>query len=223
MKRFLGSLMCACLACTLGAEPFRISCAQGSSSQSLMPLVGAIYEELGISADFALLPAERALRDANAGLCDADVARSAGSISEYPNLVFTHIPLWSICLHAWTLKESVIALNSAASLASFRVGYVRGLKLASAFCERENLSAQVVNSFDSGVKMLMAGRLDLLLSVSPTCCAELARIGKPLPLVLDSAESFHVLNRSHENLVPKFDAILLKMKEDGRYARLTAE
>ncbi len=203
------------------ADPFVIACGEGSSSEALVPLIQAVYEELGIAVRFERLPPERALRDTNAGLYDGDIARASCTAELYPNLVLSHVPILTIELHAWTLTGSALALASPSNLAGLRVGYVRGLKLAEVFCAREGIEGLELNSFQSAVKMLKAGRIDVILSVCPSYCDELREAASPLPLVLGTSESFHVFHRSHEGLIAAFDDTLKRMKRDGRFELLT--
>jgi polar amino acid transport system substrate-binding protein len=198
------------------------ACAQGSASQAMIPLVEAVYAELKIEIAVEFLPAERGLHSANDGYCDGDIGRAAGSLAAFEALVFTTEELCSLKLKPWVRKDSRIRLASVEDLKKFHVAYVRGLKLAENFVAKAGIAAEVVADFPSLVKMLENARVDIVLSVEPAPYPALAEVAAALENKLATASAFHVLNRKHAALVPRFDAVLKAMKADGRYGRLTA-
>lgn len=205
-----------------GQTTMTLTCAEGSASMALIPLILAVYAELGIEAEVIVMPAERALREVNEGNADGDVGRAGGGLEIYPNLIVNNEPLGSIDLVPWVKKDSAIAVRSVQSLKDYKVAYARGLKLAEGFCTKAGITAEVTSSIETLAKMLEGERFDIALSAFPTSTPALSAVAVPLPLKLATAKSFHVLNKKHSALIPKIDAVLVAMKADSRHAALTA-
>jgi ABC-type amino acid transport substrate-binding protein len=203
---------------SLWAEtPLQIACAEGSASEAFIPLVRAVYADLGVIMEIHFMPPERAIQAANMGHYCGDVGRADIKIEMYPNLMKTDEPLGSIRLVPWVMPESALTIQSPEDLNGRTVAYVRGLKMAETFCHAAGIDAVAVNSFDALIKMLQAGRVDVVLSACPSTCETLKQVAIPLPVTLVQYDSFHLLNREYAALGNRFDDALRTMKANGRY------
>jgi ABC-type amino acid transport substrate-binding protein len=214
------------LASAFGAfaqTPFRI--AYNESIAPLIPLVRAVYVDMGIHPEFVLLPGERALLDTSYGKYDADLSRAGGVIDAYPELIQTKEPLRKTELYAYAKKKSSIVIRNASDLKGHTLGLIRGAKLAEDYVLHESLEAQYSPSAASFYAMLVAERFEIALVTSIQVTSQAKELGEHAQRVggpLATGYSFHVLHRKHAALMPRFDAALLAIKKSGRAEQLLA-
>jgi ABC-type amino acid transport substrate-binding protein len=196
--------------------------AYNETTAPLVSMVQAIYAEMGIRPVFKLVPSERAIEVTSSGGYDADLSRVEGTESMYPDLVRSREPLKITELYAFARKGSGITIRHADDLKQRKLGFVRGSKLVEEFLQESGLQAQAANQAGSFYSMLSGGRFEIalvtstqLLSQSQDQMANVERVGP----VLMSRFSYHVFNKKHAELVPRFDAVLRAMKADGRSAK----
>ena len=215
----VGSLVVAGpLAC---AEPdYRV--AYDEVTEPLVPLVREVYAEIGVYPQFVRVPSERAVQETDRGYYDADLSRAGGTLGDYPNLLYTHEPIKRTELYAYVDQHTSLTLNRLEELKQLRVGLLRGAKFAEAFAAQHGLQVIAANSVDALFAMLAAGRFDLVLITSTQLASQAQNYTEQIRRVgplLGTSQSFHVLNRKHAELIPRFDAALKAMREDGRLAR----
>mgnify|MGYP000902644532 FL=1 len=186
------------------------------------PLLTALYQEIGLTPVFVDLPPERSLRNVESGDLDADLGRAAGSTQGYRNMVETQEMLIPIRLNAIVRKGFPVEL-SATNLATYRVGHMRGIKLAETFCKQHGLTPMVGNSVEGRLKMLVADRLDVMLLTSGTPLSmypghedAIVTQAKPLQVI----KAVHVFNARWADYAPRFDAAVRAFRADGRYVKL---
>lgn len=206
------------------AQPaFRI--AYNESTAALVPLIRAVYREIGMQPEFLLLPSERAITGTNRGDYDADLSRAGGSIDAYSQLMQTAEPLRKTELYAYGIKGSKIVIRNAEDLKRHSLGLLLGAKLAEDFTRHENLVAQRAHSAAALHAMLAAGRFEVALVTSIQVAAHSASLNLHAQRIsgpLTTGYSYHVLNKRHAALAPKFDAALLALKRTGQADRLLA-
>lgn len=196
--------------------------AYNETTAPLVPLLRAVYAEVGITPQFELLPSERAIALTNSGHFDADLSRVDEALKNYPNLVRTSEALKSTELYAYARKGSGLTLTNPAELKQHTVAVIRGSKLAEDYGQTEGLAIYQANSVESLYKMLAAGRFEVVLITSTqlrTQLQPLQQVAERTGPVLARSHSYHVLNRRHRDLIPKLDAVLKAMKRDGRMTR----
>lgn len=223
-RRLFAALPVTCLMSSAPAQTvYRV--AYNEATGSMVPLVKAIYADMGMAPVFDLLPSERALAEVNAGKYDADLMRVEGVEKMYPNLVCTEEPIRKTELYAYAKRGTNAGFKTADELRLRTLGFARGSKLAEEFLQGRGLQAAVANSADSLLKMLGVERFEIALITSTQLLPQnalsldgLERVGP----VLMSSYSYHVLHRKHMGLVPRFDAVLRAMKSDGRMAKYLA-
>jgi polar amino acid transport system substrate-binding protein len=197
--------------------------AYNENTAPLVPLIQAVYAEIGMQPVFVLVPSERAITGANGGAYDADLIRANGTLDAYPNLAFTREPIRRVDLYAYVKRNSGVIINTIADVKGHTVGLTQGSKLPEAFIKAEGIVPEVAYTASSLYLMLEAGRFEIALITSTQIISKSDPIfvgAKRVGPVLASSNSFHVLNKKHTGLIPKFDAAVKAMKADGRLEKL---
>lgn len=173
----------------------------------------------GLRAELVAVPAARGLVNANAGLFDGDAARIELDSSLYPNLHRIPEPVIAVVFSGLHFDSDIINVKTPVDFAQYRVGYVRGWRIA------ERLfggfaDAIAVRNAESLLEMLAANRLDIVfLTVAPA-----RNIARRKNMKLLSTTDFKIekqlflqLHSSHRNLIPELTDTLKAMKADGSY------
>ncbi len=87
------------------------------------------YNRLGHDINVARIPANRSLHMANSGEVDGELFRVNNIDKTYHNLIKVPIDLYSIEMVAFT-KNKFFTVDGWKSLAPYRVGYRRGIKVS---------------------------------------------------------------------------------------------
>lgn len=212
-------LLCGLLAATYCQAQTVLKVAGQEGDERFFPLLSAVYQDIGVEAEFRLVPAERALALVNAGKFDAEVGRIRAHTNKYPQLFYTSEPLLDIQLLALTHKNSTLQLTNPQELRGKRIGFLLGMSVAQSYSARHGLKALAVPTHLQLAKMLELNRLDLVLMGSAFADSPVFQVAKPV-LLLSSDQVFHIFHQQHAALGPQFDLALLQMKKDGRYQKL---
>lgn len=185
--------------------------------------VKALYKEVGLVPEFVLLPAERALKSLEAGEVDADLGRVMGGTAAYKNMVECAEPFSEINLLAVVKKGSPITKVSLADLKTYKLGYVRGTKIAEGVLAKAGVEGAQTNDVKQLVQVIGGDRIDIGLTTSSAPVpADAAAAVTTLAQPLMTAKVVHVLGHKWASYCPKLDAALKTMKADGRWAKLLA-
>ncbi|MGE5453075.1 MAG: substrate-binding periplasmic protein [Acidobacteriota bacterium] len=207
----------------LAAEPSPYIVAYNETTAPMLPLVKALYAEIGMHPTFVLVPSERAITETNRGVYDADLSRVPFAMELYPNVIHTREPLKKTELFAYVKQDAALSVSRPEDVKGHTLGMLRGSKLSEDFARRQGVTPVVSNGSESFYQMLAAGRFEIalvtstqLLSPSDRMMTQAKRVGP----VLTSTHSYHILNKRHADLVPQLDAGIRAMRADGRLARL---
>lgn len=183
-------------------------------------VAGRIFAEAGVRLELVRLPAERALKNANAGIDDGDLARIAGLEKVYPNLVRVPEKLLDIEFVAFgknrhqAVSWSVLRKQTAGYLIGWKI-YENKLKGS-----KSVLAASNANQL---FELLERDRIDVALYARFMGQARLKQLGYndiyQLRPTLASRQMFIYLHKRHAALVPKLTRALRSMKRSGRYQR----
>ena len=184
-------------------------------------LVGEAFRRAGLELVLVRLPAERGLRDANAGIADGDLSRIAGIERLYTNLLRVPESTIETRFSAFTRGEAFVT-DGWHSLAGRRVGIIKGWKIL----ERNLGEARDIVYAKSArqlFRLLERDRVDVVLYAERLGREYLRANGltdvRVLAPPLEVQSMYIYLNARHRALVPRIAAALREMKADGSYAR----
>ncbi|MFZ5774516.1 MAG: substrate-binding periplasmic protein [Thermodesulfobacteriota bacterium] len=185
-----------------------------------------LYRELsarlGVPIVIQILPAERCLQNANAGIDDGDTSRIAGLEATYTNLVHTSEPVMSFQMVVFS-RDKYFQVEGPESLTPHALGIVTGWKILERATQQHPARISV-ESIDQLFMMLDQGRVDIALIDRLVGMDAVKRLGikgiRILSPPLVTGDWFLYLHKKHQALIPRFDAELRKMKQDGSYERI---
>jgi len=158
----------------------------------------------GLRVELAFLPGKRLLHQVDQGLIDGDLSRTPAAVRGFKHLLQVPEPFLRTCYMGFALKPDVADVT--------KVGAMRGALKAEALARKHwGDDAYVpLNDFEQGTRLLIAGRLDVILLpsfVQNSLFAKRleARIGLKLQAVtpvMAEFDTFIYLHDSHEALAP---------------------
>ena len=176
------------------------------------------FRRLGIELRLVVLPPERGLLNANAGIDDGELSRIAGLDAQYPNLI--RVPEkfidWEFVAFS---KDPALAMDWPA-IRGRAVGHIKGWKI---YEQQLAGAAHVTTAVDDEqlFRLLDAGRVDtalyerwLGLALIKAQGLQGIRAHQP-PLA--TREMFIYLHKRHAALVPKLAEALRALKKEGFY------
>ncbi len=177
------------------------------------------YAALGYNLVVHRMPIPRSLEESNMGRFEGELARVGGIESRYKNLVRVDVPIFDLEVVAVT-KDKSRRIREWSDLGGLTVAYPRG-----AIIMEQNLPENVGHlapflSLEKGMALLLAGRADVLLSSRKNLAGDdLEGLYVQEP-PLEHVHVYHYLHKKNRALVPKLEAVLRKMREQGRIARI---
>ena len=179
------------------------------------------YKRIGVDIDIQKLPAERALRMADAGKVTGEVQRIFGINKTYTNLVRIDPSINYIEASVFA-REQGLSINGKNSLRGHRVCIIRGIK----FAERLTEGMDVLRTKDYTMlfKMLVSGRCELALSPKFNGLYNMKLNGisevYPLSPALERFDLYHYIHVSQKDLIPKIKTVLKDMHKKGELGRI---
>lgn len=188
-------------------------------------LVKELFGRLGYDVEVQFVPAERALRNLDAGIDDGAIGRTAGILTQYKNI--RQVPEKALDRDFIIFAKSLdFRPEGWDSLAPYNVGIITGWKIL-----ENNIGhcKSLVKAKDGAqlFRLLEAGRVDLIIynrwgGLQLLNDLELQGI-RALEPPLVRAPHFFNLHKKHDHLVAPAARVLREMKEDGTYERIFAE
>ena len=180
-------------------------------------LYRALGRRLNLAIQIQLMPAERALLNANAGLDDGDVCRISGLEAEYPALVQVPEEILALKTVVFTSLPS-FKVNGVESLRPYHVGILIGRKIL----EKKIVGTKTISRFSTVQAMFSAlerNEIDAAILEFSEGLAALKQHKsiKALQPPLFRTGCYLYLNQKHRAQIPLIDAALKKMKRDGTY------
>lgn len=176
---------------------------------------------IGYEVDVVMLPVERALLNANAGIEDGDLFRAAGFERDYPNLLRVPEALIDNEFMAFSTRADV-QVRDWSDLDRYAVGYITGYKLFERNV-KDSGNVTLVRNGELLTNLLASGRADVILNsrwlgLHGAREVRLAvRVHEP-PLA--RVPMFMYLHRRHEQLIGPLAGALAEARRDGTWQRL---
>jgi len=217
------TLLLVLLACpSLGAgQPIKVehlifSYIEGAITQhEAFKVLKEAYRRLGISVDAEILPAERAVKIASAGVTSGEVARLEGLENTYPDLVRVPEPLITMRVMAVTTGKS-FPVDGWDSLRPHILCYTHGVKIFEQ--GTDGMLRMPATDGEHTIKLLRQGHCDVALLDSRSwliidriSVGPLRELEPPVTII----PLYHYLHRRHIELVPLVADELRKMREEG--------
>ncbi|MBU1229976.1 MAG: transporter substrate-binding domain-containing protein [Proteobacteria bacterium] len=186
-------------------------------------IVAEAFRRIGVPVRLVILPSERCLLNANAGIDDGNYDRAAGVERQYPNLVLVPEPMGTFPFTAFT-RDPGLKLSGWADLRSREVAYVHGWKVV-----ERNLGllgkATKMRDEEAVLAMVAGGRAAVGIANLYTGQEIIRRKGYQgtravLPPLADPPMHIY-LHKRHAELVPRLAEALRQMRREGVIERLT--
>lgn len=179
------------------------------------------YQELGININSLELPADQALRYANAGDADGELYRIAGLEQKYPNLVMVPVAINHLEGSVFTKKADFV-VTGWESLRPYSIGIQKGIQ----FAEKgtEGMQRIIVSDPVQLFTMLQADELDIIVASHLNGLLLIKRLYGPeirfLSPPVTTCSLYHYLHRKHEKLAKRLTSVLEGMARDGTIGKI---
>jgi ABC-type amino acid transport substrate-binding protein len=179
------------------------------------------YRRAGVEVDFISLPALLDIDFADLGRTDGSLLRTGEAASCRKNLVRVPYPILLVDFVACTLREE-IRIRRPADLAGYRVGVSRANLSTRGLCRKEGVKPVLLNSLISGIRMMEAGRIDVVLEERNTLGMVMPYLDKPLHCSppLQQGQLYHWLNKRNADLAEPLAEAFKAMGEEGEILRV---
>ncbi|MGQ7844533.1 substrate-binding periplasmic protein [Granulosicoccus sp. 3-233] len=179
------------------------------------------FKRAGLRVQLQTTPAARGLESANAGIFAGDAARVDMDSSLYPDLLQVPEPVIEVIFGGLFL-DSGVRVKTFSDFEDYRVGYVRGWKIAEGLFKGK-VNTVTVRNAGNLLDMLAADRIDVaFMTVAPA--RELARerqLGWLNRTDFEIRKTLYLyLHSSHRDKVSRMADILRDMKFDGSYDQI---
>jgi polar amino acid transport system substrate-binding protein len=228
-RRWLQAGAGACLLGTLGVPRaqtvVRIARLENVPDQFLGgELLVPIYKRLGMTVEFADMPAKRSLIESSEGRVDGEVQRILAVKDQYPTLVAVHPSFNSIEPAAFVRKGTSLRVDGWKSLAEHSIGIVRGVGSSERGTQGMR-SVEPVTTMENLMQSLNAGRFDVAVNDRFSGLLVLRKLGlegkvQPVDPPLEHIPLHHFLHERHRDLVPKVGQVIRGMQASGELERL---
>lgn len=183
-------------------------------------LYRTLGSKLGLDIEIGMIPAERALLNANAGIEDGDVCRIAGLEENYPNLLRMPEEIMHVQISVFS-KLPAFKPKGVASLKPYHVGYLIGWKVL----ELNVTDVKQVTRFATDLELFNALEKNLIDVAIIEKSQGIALLTKGTSIRVLEPELLKLpcylyLNKKHSLLIPKISDELIKMKSNGSYEKI---
>lgn len=176
------------------------------------------YAELGYTIKTERVPAQRALVMANQGDVDGEAARVPVVEARNPNLIRVPTPLYVNRVAVFTRNTSIDTSQGWDALKGHKLGVAIGYKYIEGMTRR--MDRIRATDYTQLFFMLAENRLDAVVAeyfeALPNTKSHRLEGVVVLQPFLARKEMYHYLHKKHAHLVPRIDAVLCRMRADGR-------
>ena len=184
-------------------------------------IAGEAFRRNNLHLKLIKLPAERGLRNANAGIEDGELVRVVGMERIYKNLVPVPEKMMDMDFTAFS-KNPSISIKNWQNLGPYSIGYIRGWKIYERNVPKGTKVITATNP-EQLFTLLAKGRIDIAL-YTRFMGLEIIRHkqishAKLLLPPLATKEMYMFLHKGHRKLVKGIGAALANIKSEGIYQR----
>ncbi|XHS76578.1 substrate-binding periplasmic protein [Burkholderiaceae bacterium UC74_6] len=189
---------------------------------AVLSVLQQAYGKLGVTVTMRTVPLRRGMPMASMGELDGDMAHTAASLKEWPDLVVVKVPVARAVFSAYLRAPTCPAQVSRAELGASRVAYMRGTRAveevlpAAALRETtNNLDAlrHVQRGFTS---YAVVGQMEADALIIRNAMLDLCKVPEPVVVT----ELYHSLNPRHAQLAARVERVLQEMAEQGELKRI---
>ncbi len=188
----------------------------------IMRVICEAYKRLKIPIEFVEYPGRRSLTESSAGIVDAELSRVFEVGEKFPNLRRIPTPMFWFKSTVFSKRKN-FKMTGWESLRDFRIGLMRGM----VFSEngvKDYPRVSIASGPESLFKMLDSNRVDLVIFSDLNGQFLLSqRKRKDIYAITPALETnygYHYVNKKHEHLIPKLDAIFQEMRDSGQLERM---
>ncbi len=188
-------------------------------------LLAAIYQEAGLQLMVEPVPLARARLMALNGQVDGEVMRIHAYGDENPQLTRVEPSFFHIGVVACSLAGSKVSVQTLADLAQYRVGATRGIAYVQRLT-RDLPSVTLGQSPEQVLRMLAAGRVDVVLQTTNAAMQAVGMVGIKDPVVSPELATYEVYNylcSEFKSLAPRIGGATRRLMAHGELARLTTK
>lgn len=203
---------------TTGKSPLNNSMQTGFMDQ----VVQEAFKRIGYKIQTIQLPAERGLKNVNAGIEDGEMSRIAGLSKSYPNLIQVpeKIMDWEFVVFS---TAAINMENGWSALDNKVVSFLNGWKILERNVPKTANTLKVQNS-DQLFSLLNKNRTDYIIYEKWSGLfiiknQNLTDIKLRYP-PLEKKAMFLYLHKRHKSLVPQIASVLKQMKKDKTYDKI---
>lgn len=203
---------------------FGFSPAENSQYAFLSALYSEVFDRLGMTFAYEILPLRRCSVDANAGLYDGEPLRVASYADSYPDMIVVSERVFVNHIAVYALYDAPVTDWNSLAAGGYAVDYVSGSvqieKNLFASVGKDHMTA--VQSPEKGLTMLLLGRADLFIDLESRVedalsSSKFSDSGIRQLCIIDSNEGFPVVHKKNAALAPRIAEALRSIKRDGTY------
>jgi polar amino acid transport system substrate-binding protein len=180
-------------------------------------IITEAFRRTGHKVKLIIQPAERGLKNANAGAIDGDVTRIEGLEKKYPNLMRVPEKLFDWYFVAFSMDKNNADI---AQIKQSSIAYIKGWKIyEQMFCCATNITP--VEDDEQLFRLFDMGRVKYVLYEKYQGYAQLqkhsiqgARVVEP---ALATRQMYIYLNKQHAEIIPALSQALQTLKQEGFY------
>jgi len=180
-----------------------------------------VLNKVGYRLKTIMLPAERGLKNVNAGIDDGEMSRVRGIEKKYPNLIRINesIMKWEFVV----FSKRKLKIRNWQDLSKYSVAFINGWKILEANVPSSTRVTKVRNGMQLFL-LLARQRVDLIIYekwgglsyLQANSIKDIVMTKKPLAI----KEMFIYLNVKHRSIVSSVAQAMSEIKQNGEYAKI---
>ena len=175
------------------------------------------YKRIGVEIEILPFPAKRTLIVSNSGELDGELFRLGGITKKWPNLISVPVPI-NYMEGVVITKGKTFKVEGWKSLQPYRIGIRRGIRFTDN--GTKGMDRQIVDSNNNLFRILEHDRVELIVVTRSNGLQVMKSPDFSSFKILEPAVEvyplFHYLHIKNKELIPKVEAVLKSMQQEGR-------